>query len=779
MTHSGTGARCVGLVFGMMVGGAAASAEIDIAIVADGDSALATQTSMLLREELQALGDRDFEFRFPPHRQVTHDWDPSAARAAIEAALSDPAIEIVIALDIISSSVVADFEPTKPLLASTVVQPALQGFPVTEAGTSGLPGVHFLTANFDFPAAIRRFQQATGARHVGLLVDGDVFSAIPALTASVRAAQAELDLELSLISGSDSVADPWLAAIPAGVDALFLTPLPKLDAGQTQRLIDHAKERRWPTFTTLGRDAVQAGFLMGRSLVTPPEQLARRLAVDIRDIALGRAAEDLAVTLGVQDRLAINRLTAEAIGFEPTFELIFSADILNEELPTGRVLTLGSAIGEAVERNLQLAVADRDLEVAREDTRIARGTLLPQLGGDVSLSNQDRDLAGTGPTRTTEVGLGLSQSLYSESRWSDFQATAFLEAASVADLKSTRLDVIETAALTYLAVLIAKTERDIQVENLNLTRANLERARFRYDVGSTDRSEVFRFETELGTDQQSVTNALAAFERQRFELNRVLQQPISLPFQLDEPGIEAARIFGDPRLARFLDGPVGVASLADFLAKESLARAPELESLRTRILAQERRLLAAERQRYVPDVDAFARVSEIVDDGGARFDTDFDEDWSVGVEATWSLFEGGAIRAERRRAAALVDQLELTLQQQADFIEADARASLAQAAASRLNIGFAASSADAARSTLDLVTDSYVRGASSYIDLIDAQNAFLSARLAAANAVYQHLQDLVALQRDIAFFDFAVSPTEKEAWFERLDDHATAGQESR
>ena len=175
----------------------------------------------------------------------------------------------------------------------------------------------------------------------------------------------------------------------------------------------------------------------------------------------------------------------------------------------------------------------------------------------------------------------------------------------------------------------------------------------------------------------------------------------------------------------------------------------------------------------MPSVDAFSRASRIVDDGGALVATDFDEDWSLGVDLSWAIFEGGTIRANERRAALQVEQLELTLQQTADSIEAQTRSRLAQAAASRLNIGFAKASAEAARQTLDLVTDAYERGAAGYIDLIDAQNTYVSARLAAASAVYQHLQDVVELQRAVAFFDFAVSPADREAWFSRLESFTT------
>ncbi|MEM9596433.1 MAG: TolC family protein [Acidobacteriota bacterium] len=745
---------------------------VDIAIIEDGETQLTLETKAALLEHLKGLSDFEYTFRFPEAWQRVHGWRTGTAEDAIEAALAEESIEIVVALDILSSSVAAGLEPGKPLIATAVPLPELQGFSTAADGTSGTENLHFLTAGFDLAGALEDFQRHTGAKNIGLVVDGSLFEAIPSLPQEVQRVLSELAFEVTPVEApsGDRAADlaRWRDSVPAGVDALFLTPLPRLTDGHSKGILELAGERRWPTFTTLGREQVDAGFLMGQGLVTSPEQVARRLAIDIRDIALGRSASDLPVKMEVRGRLAINRRTADAIGYRPTFELLFDADVLQEGAVEGRSLSLRTATEEALEHNLSLAVAQREFEIAEQDTAIARGALLPQAAGDVNWTRQDRDLVGTGPTRTLDAALTLSQSIYSETLRSNFRATALAETAEAADRAATELDVIETVALTYLRVLVAKTERDIRLENLNLTRANLERAQFRSDVGSANRSEVLRFEAELGTDRQNVTTAVAAYERLRFELNRVLRRPIDEVFQTEEPGIDSAELLADERLKKLLESPDGVETLGAFVAEESLRNSPELAGLRARIEAQERLLGAATRQRYFPRIDGVSRVNRIVDDGGARFETDFDSDWSIGVELTWSLFEGGGIAARKTQAALQVDQLELVLQQTSDAVEAEARARLVEAASTRLNIAFANASAEAARKTLDLVTDSYERGTASYIDLIDAQNTYLNARLAAANAVYQHLQDLVELQRSIAFFDFAASPASERAWLDRL-----------
>ncbi|MEM7294215.1 MAG: TolC family protein, partial [Pseudomonadota bacterium] len=143
------------------------------------------------------------------------------------------------------------------------------------------------------------------------------------------------------------------------------------------------------------------------------------------------------------------------------------------------------------------------------------------------------------------------------------------------------------------------------------------------------------------------------------------------------------------------------------------------------------------------------------------------------------LYQGSRIAAERRQAEYELARLKLTFEQQADIVEAAALSSLSEATASRLTIDFAKASADAAQRTLSLVTDSYVRGASNYIDLIDAQSAYLAARLTSSSADFQHLQDLIELQRSIGYFDFYVSAIEEDAWFDALSEFERTYEQQR
>jgi outer membrane protein TolC len=87
------------------------------------------------------------------------------------------------------------------------------------------------------------------------------------------------------------------------------------------------------------------------------------------------------------------------------------------------------------------------------------------------------------------------------------------------------------------------------------------------------------------------------------------------------------------------------------------------------------------------------------------------------------------------------------------------------------SIRLAQEGAEAARRTYTLVTKNYARGTRSVVDLLDAQNTSLQADLAAANAVYVAMTDLMNLQRSVGSFNYLSEP-------ERLDDTMQRLQEA-
>ena len=77
--------------------------------------------------------------------------------------------------------------------------------------------------------------------------------------------------------------------------------------------------------------------------------------------------------------------------------------------------------------------------------------------------------------------------------------------------------------------------------------------------------------------------------------------------------------------------------------------------------------------------------------------------------------------------------------------------------------------ASAALENLGIVRDAYSEGAVDILKLLDAQNQALNAELDAANAVFDHLIDLMAVQRAVGRFDYFRSPQERDSFLRNLD----------
>ena len=146
-----------------------------------------------------------------------------------------------------------------------------------------------------------------------------------------------------------------------------------------------------------------------------------------------------------------------------------------------------------------------------------------------------------------------------------------------------------------------------------------------------------------------------------------------------------------------------------------------------------------------------------------------DEAWSVTLQATLPLFTSGLRGAERSQARHELRAGEADQAAAADAVEARTRAVLHRTASSWPSIELSREAAAASDENLANVTDAYARGAVSVTDLIDAQEAALSAGLAATDAKYGFLIDFMSVLRTMSDFEILFDPASREAWFTRVE----------
>jgi outer membrane protein TolC len=713
---------------------------------------------------------------------VAGDGTAAGVGRVLTQALQDSSISVVVTLGSIGSHLLArSGNLPKPAIASSIIDASWQAIPQRE-GASGVRNLAYVEQSYDVGSTLADFHRMIPFKKLAVLLDQDLIEAIPQLEQGAAGLVRDAGAEAAIVRAG-SRADQILKALPAGVDAVYLTPVPSMSDAELAALLAGLNQRRLPTLSYLAEPEVPAGALASYE---PPEswqRRARRVAVDLQRILAGEEAGTLPVQLVSAPRLSLNLATARQIGFSPGWSILTEAALVGvDSAGPPDTLTLSSAMRGAAESNLDLAAARLEAVAGRENVRLARSTLLPQVGSQIgeTFTREGTAAASLGqqPERVLDGGISLSMPLYSEDAWAGYGSERRLQQAREAQRDQVRLDVVLEAGAAYLAVLQARTLADVQRSNLYRTRSNLEVARLREGVGSASRADTYRWQGEVANARRDLIAADAQVRVAELDLRRILNRPLSRslaqqPVALDDPALLAE----DPAVLTWLEDPGRLAQLTQFLLAEAFRLSPELAQAEAAIAAQRRQHTAAGRAFWLPSFSLEGGLNNVFDRGGAgstvpslpsAFPVAPDLSWQLRVQASYPLFTGFARGATRAQTRLDLERLEVERDAARLAVEQRVRSALETAASSHAAIALTRDAEEAAGRNYELVSDAYARGSASITTLIDAQSAALDASESAANAVHDFLLDLLQVERAMGSFGVLQSAGDRRAFLERL-----------
>ena len=150
---------------------------------------------------------------------------------------------------------------------------------------------------------------------------------------------------------------------------------------------------------------------------------------------------------------------------------------------------------------------------------------------------------------------------------------------------------------------------------------------------------------------------------------------------------------------------------------------------------------------------------------------DLDPTWNLGLGVSFPILQGGSRKYNQEKTQLNILQIQ---DQRADVrnqLELRVRATLRTASASYFKVERFGEAQIAATENFRIVQDAYSQGVTSITSLIDAQNAKLQTDLGAINASYQFILDFLEVERAVGFYYYLSSPTEQDAFFERMTQY--------
>jgi len=731
-----------------------------------------------LRGEVGRVLASDFEVVRSTDLIIVAEATRESCREGLLALLDKPEVDIVIATGPLGSVEAAHLPShPKPIIAAVILDATLQDVSLVN-GTSGIPNFTYVSSPNPIKVDLAVFGAVVEYKNLVLMGSAQYLSALPNQS---QALQEVSHSNVSFLPVEGSI-QAIVEALPEATDAIYLMPLVTMEEEKRNELLSELRARQLPVMAMRGERDVRSGALLG---VTPNDWLrrvSRRVALATGRIAVGEPAADLPVLLARSGKTIINMGTARAIGVSPSFSFLIDAVQIGSYAQAGAVgLDLFMAMDEAQLNNQDIAATERLVLAGSEEVGLSSAVLWPQINAGLSGSLVDEDSAEYLPTLSEGTfggHLGLTQLIWSDQAWADYSIAKDLQTAREQELLRVRLNVGLEAATAYLDVLRAETFLGVQRQNLAFSRTNLERAQVRVDVGDANRSELYRWQSKIAGEKTTVIGAMSQLKETGFELNRVLSRPLEDSFDLANATLdEQFSLLADPRVARFSDDPSGLRILRDFLTNKGLTGSPELLQFDASIKAQNRAHKAATRSFWSPTVGLNGSLDHAFSRSGAGSDMSGpglpdDTNWRLSVFMTLPIFEGGARFAESGRTSQEILRLERDRYAASERIEQEVRSAVFQATSGYIAIELSRQAAEAARLNLDIVSDNYSLGRALLVDLIDAQTNSLTKDLAAADAVYLYLLELMRVERAVGQFTFFAEAEARNQWIDELEAFA-------
>lgn len=755
------------------------SQPIQIGILLDSNDEASQKFVDQLKIEVKSLLGNQYSISLPDSKQLVTNWSVEKSLAGYQSLLQDSKVDIIVVAGSLSAALLAQkTEFIKPTILFGILDYELQEIPLTRDKKSGVHNLTYILESHKFRDELDTFYSVFPFKKLTVILDKNLAPLIPNLEALLTTLITLKDSKCKIIYYDGDIS-PLINQFPDDTDAILFGGLFSMTTEQKQILIDHIQLLKLPSYSYQGVADVKLGVLAGSILESNWQKTGRRTALNIERILNGEEAAEFLTLMDFSRRLTLNMRTAQKIDFSPNWQtLAQSEQIANEQIKSTRILTLESAIQEALQVNLGLDIAQQSVESAIENVSQARAATLPSLQMTAAATQIDKDHAGLAQAEHTINGsLALNQVLYSEPLNANVAVQKYSLKATQEAYRETLLDTVLSVGQQFLGILQAQSNEQISRNNLALVRKNYEVAEYRRRVGYAGGADVYRLQSELATATSQLLASQSVLWQAKIDLNNSLHRPLSEEFSVAEVHLESnlLRRYGGNKIHSLVQSPKALQHLTQFLVAESFKTVPELEQLRQAIAAQERILTSHQRRRWLPDLSLNASVNEVLDQGGAGANSVSADDtsWNLGALASWSLFEGGAISSEVRQAKIESRKLRQQFLESSRGIESTLRKSVLELRILSADLKLSRIASEAAEKNYKLVQDAYEQGAATITSLLDAQNSSLSAEQAAANSVYNYYSGVLQVERSLGSFSVITPLSEQQDFFVRLKSFMT------
>jgi outer membrane protein len=751
----------------------------NIGILLDNQTPESKGLFLDLQNEIKAVVGEDASISFSEANVLVNNFNLEKATANYNTLLSSNA-DIILAFGLINNVVISKLKAyQKPTILFGAINEDLDYFEV-EKGASGISNFTYLITPQSFKKDLSALKELTSFTKVGIAIEEGLIDVLPFKTVFDKEAEA-LGVSYKIIPYKTS--DDITNSITNDIDAFYLASGFFLNEKDIAKISAKLIKEKIPSFTNTTIDDVKNGLMATNNSEDNIAQFFRRIALNVEAYINGRNLSESPVYIKYDDKLTVNFNTAESVGMSIKYSLIANTNFVGDfvNVLSEKKYNLLDVMKTVVGENLSLQSSRKDVALNEQDVKTSKSNYYPSVTASARGTYIDPNLAevsfGQAPEFSTSGAITLEQTLFSEAANANIAIQKELLKAQQEVYNTDELDAIYDVSNVYFNALILKANLQIQNQNLNLTKKNLQIAKQNFEAGLKGKSDVLRFTSEAAQNTQALVEASNQLEQTYFVLNQLLNNPINYEIDVNEAelGEGILKNYNYQQLRDYIDDPKLRKPFVEYLVKVAKENAPEIKSLDYNLKATKRNIKLNASGRFLPIValqaqynNEFSRSGKGVDYMVSGFPVD---DYFVGASLSIPVFNRTQTNINRQIATIQEDQLNINKDNVELVIEANVNSAVLDLINQIANIEISKVSERAAKESLELTQVSYSNGAVNIVQLLDAQNNYLSSQQAQITAVYNYLLSSIQLERYMSYYFLLHTPQENIAFLQAFNEY--------
>ncbi|MGO4568214.1 efflux transporter outer membrane subunit [Rhizobium sp. 2YAF20] len=395
-------------------------------------------------------------------------------------------------------------------------------------------------------------------------------------------------------------------------------------------------------------------------------------------------------------------------------------------------------------QNVQIMQSIEATNSAQSNVTVAGAGSLPSLlvGASHTTSGQMGNLRTqrlTQNTSSSDVQVSWLLDLFGQYRSAREGALASLDAA-YATVDVTRLAYLKDLVTSYVNARYFQARISIAQENLKSRRETLELTKFQLDAGAASRLDVVQAEGLVNSTLSEIPGLEISFRQAVHHIATLLNVP-------------PATVIAD--MQKGSTQPVFRGNVSTGVPADLIRNRPDIRKAERELAAATAEIGVTEAQLY-PTISLSGAISPSYVHTSAShggFTT-----WSFGPTLSLPIFDGGLLRANVKIAQSNARGQYLTWKQTVLTAVEEVENALSAVARDAQTVSALRAQVKSYQEALELSTASYKDGASSLLDVLDAQRSVTSAQESLATAIQQSATDYVSLNVAIGAGYVAASP---------------------